>query len=334
MLPGRVGGGIHLDVGVAGNDHRVSPTEAARRGIHLYVGPEGRPSRPWGAACLPSTDVDEGAANTIRADLEGRGLAGYNFRVSEHLMLGHVLAADGGEEASPSRVEVAPVFASRLLKNEVYPLSWTAAATCISCARVAIPVSWSMMAKPPSRVSMLVMGCSLSLQAAGPWRCRTVSRKDRSGGTRPLRRFQERSQRASYAASSWSQLSQIGIAAVSAGGASSPGCAGAMGCGEPAAIGAHRKARGASPAGMDPCWAGPPAPGAALGASSLSSEAVAWPAAWGGGRWTCGACHRDLVPSLEDVRGRLLVFQWGGSVPRVLRQGFQHRPTCVVLVCT
>ena len=46
VLRGRVAGGIHVDVGVAGNDHRVPPTEAARRGIHLYVGPERRPSRP------------------------------------------------------------------------------------------------------------------------------------------------------------------------------------------------------------------------------------------------------------------------------------------------
>ena len=46
VLCGRVGGGIHVEVGVAGDDHRVSPTEAARRGIHLYVGPERRPSRP------------------------------------------------------------------------------------------------------------------------------------------------------------------------------------------------------------------------------------------------------------------------------------------------
>ena len=50
----------------------------------------------------------------------------------------------------PLEVEVAPVSASRLLKKGVYPLSRSAAATCISCARVVIPVSWSMMAKPPS----------------------------------------------------------------------------------------------------------------------------------------------------------------------------------------
>ena len=63
---------------------------------------------------------------------------------------------------------MAPVSASRLLKKGVYPLSRSAAATCVSCARVAIPVSWSMIAKPPSWGSMPVMGCSLSVQAGGP----------------------------------------------------------------------------------------------------------------------------------------------------------------------
>ena len=50
----------------------------------------------------------------------------------------------------PLEVEVAPVSAGQLLKKGVYPLSRSAAATCISCARVAIPVSWRMIAKPPS----------------------------------------------------------------------------------------------------------------------------------------------------------------------------------------
>ena len=68
----------------------------------------------------------------------------------------------------PLKVEVAPVSASRLLKKGVYPLSRSAAATCISCARVAIPVSWSMMAKPPSRGRMPVIRCSLSVQACRP----------------------------------------------------------------------------------------------------------------------------------------------------------------------
>ena len=186
---------------------------------------------------------------------------------------------------------MAPVSARRLLKKAVYPLSRSAVATCISCARVAIPVSWSMMAKPPSRGSMPVMRCSLSVQAAGPRRRRSVSRRDRSGGTRPLRRFHERSHRASSAVSSWSQPSRIGIAARSAGAARAPGCAGAMGCGDTVPSGAHRGARGASPGGMDPCWAAPPVPGAALGASSSPS---AWLAAWGGGCRAYGVCHGDL----------------------------------------
>ena len=103
VLSGRVAGGVHVDFVIAGDDQRAPPTEAARRGIHLYVGPEGRPPRPWGAACLRSVDVDEGEASPVRADLQGRGLPGDDFRETEHLMLGHVLAAEGGEEASPSR---------------------------------------------------------------------------------------------------------------------------------------------------------------------------------------------------------------------------------------
>ena len=155
------------------------------------------------------------------------------------------------------------------------------------------------MAKPPSWGSMPVMRCSLSVQAAGPRRRRSVSRRDRSGGTRPLRRFHERSHRASPVVSSWSQLSRIGIAAGFAGAARASGCAASA---EPVPSGAHRGAlgtggargaRGASPAGMDidPGGAAPPAPGAALGASSPPS---AWSAAWGGGRRVYGACHGDL----------------------------------------
>ena len=147
------------------------------------------------------------------------------------------------------------------------------------------------MAKPPSWGSIPVMRCSLSVQGAGPRRRQSVSRRDRSGGMRLSRRFHERSHRASSAVSSWSQPSRIGIAAGSAGAARAPGCAGAMGCGEPVPSGAHRGAREASPAGMDPCWAAPPVPGAAPGASSWPS---AWSAAWGGGRRAYGACHGDL----------------------------------------
>ena len=102
MLRGRVCGDIHVDVCVAGDDHRVPPAEAACRGIHLYVGPERRSSRPRGAACLRPVDVDEGEASSVRADLQGRGLPGDNFRETEHLVLRHVLAADCDEEAPPS----------------------------------------------------------------------------------------------------------------------------------------------------------------------------------------------------------------------------------------
>ena len=193
---------------------------------------------------------------------------------------------------------MAPVSANWLLKKAVYPLSRSAAATCISCARVAMPVSWSMMTKPPSWGSMPVMRCSLSVQAAGPRRRRSVSRRDRSGGTRPLRRFHERDHRASPVMSSWSQLSRIGIAARFAGAARASGCAASA---DPVPSGAHRGARGtggargargASPAGMDmdPGGAAPSAPGAAPGASSAPS---AWSAAWGGGRRLYGACHGD-----------------------------------------
>ena len=144
---------------------------------------------------------------------------------------------------------MAPVYASRLLKKGVYPLSRSAPATCISCARGAIPVSWSRMAKPPSWGSMPVIKCSLSVQTAGPRRRRSVSRRDQSGGTRPSRRLHERSHRASSAVSSRSQPSRIGIAAGSAGAARAPGCTGAMGCGEPVPSGAHREARGPAPRG-------------------------------------------------------------------------------------
>ena len=62
VLRGRDEAGIHVDVGVTRDDHWVSPTEAACRGIHLYIGPERRPSRRRGAACLRPVDVDEGEA--------------------------------------------------------------------------------------------------------------------------------------------------------------------------------------------------------------------------------------------------------------------------------
>ena len=98
-----------------------------------------------------------------------------------------------------------------------------------------------------------MMRCSLSVQAAGPRRRRSVFRRDRSGGTRPLRRLQERSQRASSAASSWSQLTLPGIAGgppVPPGpwGAPRPG-----GAGSPPPGGPTRGAV-ASPAEIDPWW--------------------------------------------------------------------------------
>ena len=160
VLRGRVGGGIHVDVGVTRDDHRVSPTEAACRGIHLYVGPERRPSRPRGAACLRPVDVGEGEASPVCADLQGRGLPGaISVKLSTSCFATYLLLT-AVRRPPPLEVEVAPVSASRLLKKGVYPLSRSAAVTCISCARMAIPVSWSMMAKPPSWGSMPVMRCS------------------------------------------------------------------------------------------------------------------------------------------------------------------------------
>ena len=246
VLRGLVGGGIHVDVGIAGDDHQVSPSEAARRGIHLYVRREGRSPRPWGAACLRSVDVDEGEATpSVRISRAAAFPGTISVKLSI-LCSAMYLLLTAVRKPPPLEVEVAPVSASQLLKNGVYPLSRSTAATCVSCARLAIPVSWSMMAKSPSLSSIPVTRCSLSVQAAGPWRRQSVSRRDRSGGTRPLGRFQESSHRASPAASSWSLLSRIGIAAGSAGASRSPGCAKAMGFGEPAPSGAHRGASGAS----------------------------------------------------------------------------------------
>ena len=136
---------------------------AARRGIHFFVGPERRPPRPGRAACLRPADVDEGEATLVCADFQGRSLHGDEFRKAEHFVLCHVPASDGGEEASPPKVEVEPVSARRLLKKGVHPLSRTAGATCIFCTQVVIPVSWSIMANPPSWGSMPVMRCSLSV---------------------------------------------------------------------------------------------------------------------------------------------------------------------------
>ena len=219
----------------------------------------------------------------------------------------------------PLEVEVAPVSASRLVERGVYPLSRSTAATCISCARVAIPVSWSMMAKPPSRGSMPVMKCSLSVQAAGPRRRRSVSRRDRSGGTRPLRRFHERCHRASSAVSSSSQLSRIGIAFGSAGAARSPRCAGAMLCGEPVpSVGPGGPVpRGWILIGLTP---------GSQGRSRCLLLACCVAGCLGrGAPGVRGLPQGPPCPPLEDVGGRLLVVHRGCSVHRVPRQVFQHR---------
>ena len=255
-----------------------------------------RPAHGEQPACGPWTLMSVRPPPSVRISRAAAFPGTISVKLSTYLLLATYMLLTAVRRPPPLEVEVAPISASRLLKKAVYPLSRSAAATCISYARVAIPVSWSMMAKPPSWGSMPVMRCSLSVQAAGPRRRRSVSRRDRSGGTR-LRRFHDRSHRASPAVSSWGQLSRIGIAAGFAGAARASGCAASA---EPVPSGAHRGARGAggakgargaSPAGMDPGWPAPPVPGAALGASSSPS---AWSAAWGGGRRAYGACHGDL----------------------------------------
>ena len=170
---------------------------------HTFVcRPRTPPVPPTEAARLRPVDVDEGEASPVRADLQGPAFPGtISVKLSTSCSATYLLLT-AVRRPPPLEVEVAPVSASRLLKKAVYPLSRSAAATCISCALVAIPVSWSMMAKPPSWGSMPVMRCSLSVQAAGPRRRRSVSRRDQSGGTRPLRRFHERSHRASPVMSS------------------------------------------------------------------------------------------------------------------------------------
>ena len=92
-----------------------------------------------------------------------------------------------------------------------------------------MPVSWSMMAKPPFWGSIPVMKCSLSVQAAGPRRRLRVSLRERSSGKRPLRRFQVSNRRASCTRSSGSQLSLLGTCAV--GPPEPPGPGGAPGPG-------------------------------------------------------------------------------------------------------
>ena len=277
VLHGRVGVGIHSDVGVAGNDHQVPPTEAARCGIYLYVGPERRPSRRGGAECLRSVDVDEAEANLVRWDLKGRGLPGDEFRETEHVVLGHVLAADGGDEASPSRGGGRPRFRRSAAEEGGVPF---------------VP-------KRRGHVHLLCPGgdpCLLEHDGKAPLLGQHAGDEVlliSTGHGRPAS-----SECVPEGPVSWDQaVAQVpgeepeGVArcvflesavphqhrrGVHWG---SQGCAGAMGCGEPAPRGVHK---GASPAGMDSWWAATPAPGAASAASSSSPRAATWPAAWGG----------------------------------------------------
>ena len=96
------------------------------------------------------------------------------------------------------------------------------------------------------------MTWSLSLDATGPRRRRTVYLKEQSGGTEQLRRFQVSSQRASSAVSSGVQLSLCGgCVAGSAAATRMWGGTGARGSEDPAPGGRHSRAK-ASPARIDP----------------------------------------------------------------------------------
>ena len=151
------------------------------------------------------SDIHEGEASLVRADLHGRGFFREDFRVGEHVELSYVLASDRGEEATSTRG--GPSLPQAAAEKGLYLFSLSAAATCISCARVATPISWSIIAKPPSQGSISVMKFFFSVQAAGPQHRRRVSFRERSAGTRLLHSFWESSNRASSAPSSWSQLS-------------------------------------------------------------------------------------------------------------------------------
>ena len=252
-------------------------------------------------------DVDEGEATPVRADIKGRGLPGDNFRETEHLVLGHVLAADGGEEAAPSPGRGGSRLRQTAAENGVYPLSQSAAAACISCARVAIPVSWSMRAKPPSAASMPVMRWTLPVQAAGSRHRRSVSWTDWSGGSTPLRRFQERIQRASSAVSFWSQKfpyrgcrracwsSQVSLVSWGHGGwgfrtqGGPQGGQGGQSRGDGPLIGCTADSRGRS--------------------GRLFFVPRGRPVAGCLGRGGAGS----LCPPLEDVGGRVLVFSWAAA---------------------
>ena len=121
VLRGRVGGDIYVDVGVAGDDHRVPPTEAACRGIHLYVGPERRTSRPRGAACLRPVDIDEGEASpSVRISRAAAFPGTISVKLSTSCSATYLLLT-AVRRPPPLEVKVAPVSASRLLKKAVYP---------------------------------------------------------------------------------------------------------------------------------------------------------------------------------------------------------------------
>ena len=173
------------------------------------------------------------------------------------------------------------------------------------------------MAKPPSWGSMPVMRCSLSVQAAGPRRRRSVSRRDRSGGTRPLRRIHERSHRASPVVSSWSQLSRIGIAAGFAGAARASGCAASA---EPVPSGAHtggpgdrgsQGGQGGQPRGdgHGPWWGRTAGP---RGRSGCLLTSICVVGCLGrGAPGVRGVPRGPPCSPLQDVDGRLLVVRQG-----------------------
>ena len=119
----QVGVTFHVDVTVASDDHQLPPTEAARLGIHLYVGAESCPLRPWGAACLRSKDVDEGKSPlSVRTSRAAAFLGMISVKLSTSCS-GTYLLLTAVRGSPPLEVEWGPVSASRLLKHEVYPLS-------------------------------------------------------------------------------------------------------------------------------------------------------------------------------------------------------------------
>ena len=236
---------LQVDVAVTSDYHRVPSGEAALRDVHLDVGPECRLPCQEGAARLRPVDADESKAPLVRADFQGGSFTWDNFPEAKHLMLGHVLAADSGVEAT--RPRAGDGFHQPAAEEGDVPLVPECCGYVVLCAQVAISDSRRITAKPCSRGSIPVTKCSLSVQATGP-RCRwRVSLRERSCGTRPLCRIEESSPRTSSAASSWIQLSCTGGGEAGyAGAARSWAVAGARESGEPASKGAH------SPALMEP----------------------------------------------------------------------------------